>query len=38
MESNEPDAWFQNLRRIVVRENFRGMLHLACCSILLRSS
>lgn len=34
-------AWFQNFRRIVVRyerhsENFLGMLHLACCCILLR--
>ena len=34
-------AWFQNFRRIVVRyercaENFLGMLHLACCLILLR--
>jgi len=34
-------AWLQNYRRIVVRyerhaENFLGMLHLACCFILLR--
>jgi transposase len=34
-------AWFQNFRRLVVRyerfaENFLGMLHLACCVILLR--
>ena len=34
-------AWLQNFRRIVVRheryaENFLGMLHLACCVILLR--
>ena len=34
-------AWLQNFRRIVVRyerfaENFLGMLHLACCLILLR--
>jgi hypothetical protein len=34
-------AWFQSFRRIVVRyercaENFLGMLHLACCLILLR--
>jgi transposase len=34
-------AWLQNYRRIVVRyerqvENFLGMLHLACCLILLR--
>jgi transposase len=34
-------AWLQNYRRIVVRyerhaENFLGMLHLACCIILLR--
>jgi transposase len=34
-------AWLQNFRRIVVRyerfaENFLGMLHLACCPILLR--
>ena len=34
-------AWLQNLRRTVVRyerfaENFLGMLHLACCLILLR--
>lgn len=34
-------AWFQNFRRLVVRyeritENFLGMLHLACCIILLR--
>jgi len=34
-------AWFQNFRRIVVgyerfAENFLGMLHLACCLILLR--
>ena len=34
-------AWFQNFRRLVVRyerfaENFLGMLHLACCLILLR--
>jgi transposase len=34
-------ALFQNFRRIVVRyersaENFLGMLHLACCLILLR--
>ena len=34
-------AWLQNFRRIVVRyerrpENFVGMLHLACCLILLR--
>jgi transposase len=34
-------AWFQNFRRVVVRyerfaENFLGMLHLACCLILLR--
>jgi transposase len=34
-------AWFQNFRRFVVRyerfaENFLGMLHLACCVILLR--
>jgi IS4 transposase len=34
-------AWMQNFRRIVVRyerlaENFLGMLHLACCVILLR--
>ena len=33
-------AWFQNFRRLVVRyerfsENFLGMLHLACCLILL---
>jgi transposase len=33
--------WFQNFRRLVVRyerfaENFLGMLHLACCVILLR--
>ena len=34
-------AWLQNFRRIVVRyerspENFLGMLHLACCLILIR--
>src|SRR5512138_2255066 len=35
-------AWFQNFRRLVVRyderlaENFLGMVHLACCVILLR--
>jgi transposase len=34
-------AWLQNFRRIVVRyerfaENFAGMLHLACCLMLLR--
>jgi transposase len=34
-------AWLQNYRRIVARyerqvENFLGMLHLACCLILLR--
>jgi transposase len=34
-------AWLQNFRRLVVRyerhaENFLGMLHLACCLILLR--
>lgn len=34
-------AWLQNYRRIVVRyerhsENFLGMLHFACCLILLR--
>ena len=34
-------AWLQNFRRIVVRyernpENFLGMLHLACCLILMR--
>jgi transposase len=34
-------AWLQNYRRVVVRyerhpENFLGMLHLACCLILLR--
>ena len=34
-------AWLKNFRRIVVRyerfpENFLGMLHLACCLILLR--
>ena len=34
-------AWLQNFRRIVVRyerfaEDFLGMLHLACCLILLR--
>lgn len=34
-------AWLQNYRRIVVRyerhaENLLGMLHLACCLILLR--
>jgi transposase len=34
-------AWFQNFRQTVVRdercaENFLGMLHLACCLILLR--
>jgi transposase len=34
-------AWLQNFRRVVVRyerygENFLGMLHLACCVILLR--
>ena len=34
-------AWLQNFRRRVVRyeryfENFLGMLHLACCVILLR--
>ena len=34
-------AWLQNFRRIAVRyerfaENFLGMLHLACCVILLR--
>lgn len=34
-------AWLQNFRRRVVRyerhaENFLGMLHLACCLILLR--
>jgi transposase len=34
-------AWFHNFRRLVVRyerfaENFLGMLHLACCLILLR--
>ena len=34
-------AWLQNYRRLVVRyerypENFLGMLHLACCLILLR--
>jgi len=34
-------AWFQNFRRLVVRyerfaENSLGMLHLACCVILLR--
>jgi transposase len=34
-------AWLQNFRRLVVRyeryaENFLGMLHLACCVILLR--
>ena len=34
-------AWLQNFRRIVVRyerkpANFLGMLHLACCLILMR--
>jgi transposase len=34
-------AWFQNFRRLDVRyerlaENFLGMVHLACCVILLR--
>lgn len=34
-------AWLQNFRRLVVRyeryaENFLGMIHLACCLILLR--
>jgi len=34
-------AWLQNFRRLVVRyerhaENFRGMLYLGCCIILLR--
>ena len=34
-------AWLQNFRRVVVRyeryaEDFLGMLHLACCLILLR--
>jgi len=34
-------TWFQNFRRLVVRyerfsENVLGMLHLACCPILLR--
>ena len=34
-------AWLQNYRRIVVRyerhsKNFLGMLHLACCCILMR--
>jgi transposase len=34
-------AWLQNYRRVVVRyerhaENSLGMLHLACCLILLR--
>lgn len=34
-------AWLQNFRRTVVRyeryaDNFLGMLHLACCVILLR--
>ena len=34
-------AWLQNFRRVVVRyerfaENFLGLLHLACCLILLR--
>ena len=34
-------AWLQNFRHLVVRyerhaENFLGMLHLACCLILLR--
>jgi transposase len=34
-------AWLQNFRRLVVRyerfaENLLGMLHLACCLILLR--
>ena len=34
-------AWLQNFRRLVVRyeghsESFLGMLHLACCLILLR--
>lgn len=34
-------AWLQNSRRLVVRyeryvENFLGMLHLACCLVLLR--
>jgi transposase len=34
-------AWLQNFRRLVVRyerhaENFLGMLHRACCLILLR--
>ena len=35
-------AWLQNFRRLVVRyeryaENFLGMIHLACCIILLRN-
>ncbi len=34
-------AWLQNFRRVVVRyerrrDNFLGMLHLACCLILMR--
>ena len=34
-------AWLQNFRRLVTRyeyhlDNFTGMLHLACCMILLR--
>lgn len=34
-------AWLQNFRRVAVRyerhaDNFLGMLHLACCLILLR--
>ena len=34
-------AWLQNFRRLVVRyerhaDNFLGMIHLACCIILLR--
>ena len=34
-------AWLQNFRRIVMRyerfpENFLGVLHLACCLILMR--
>ena len=38
---NDYSRGFKNYRRIVVRyerhpENFLGMLHLACCLILLR--
>jgi transposase len=34
-------AWLQNFRRVAIRyerytDNFLGMLHLACCFILLR--